>query len=192
MKFNIGKYEIKLNDIAHGSGYININSNQKNYSYQWGAMGGDIATFMLKIDGEYFANKICNNRFQFDIKNTFKKLRGLLKEDLDMPYYIELEFQKDYRKSVNSFYEEISLYDIGSQEQKFFNDFNWFMNLQLNFSFINDKIKRYEVENYFKEYSTEPHLLIEKKYSDEFKELVKLHAKIQKWIKKNMSSIPTQ
>lgn len=185
MKFNIGKYKIELNDIAHGSGVINICSDKKNYSYEWGAMGGDIATFMLKIDGEYFADKLCNNRFQFDIKNTFKKLRGLLKEDLDMPHYIEPEFQKDYRKSVNAFYQELLLFDVVDQEHKFFNDFNWFMNLQLNYSLIKDRYRSDEVENYFKEYSTEAHILIERKHSDEFKELVKLHAKIQKWIRKN-------
>ena len=66
-------------------------------------MGGTLKEFLLSINEDYFANRLCSNRFEFSKKGTFANVRKYIREEMDLPWYKETYFQKELREDLNRF-----------------------------------------------------------------------------------------
>lgn len=173
--------DIIFNDLGKGEGKIIIAGYNHNYSYTWGAMGDDLKTFLCRINSSYFADKLLGTRscYKFDSKKTFANLRKHIREEMGLPFYKHVEFQKEMREILNDFQNECE--ERG--ESYFVESFHYsFIN---KLPFYNIEARSYEqkrVENDFKEICEVWHF-IGTRLSYEYQFLCKLHSKIKRAIK---------
>lgn len=178
--FTIENAIITLHNKEINQGSISIKNKATAYSYEmyWGAMGGTIEEFLISINSDYFTDKLLGKRSMqvFDARGTFKNLRKFIREELDLPWYKHLDFQKDLREKLHSFQERCD--DFNSSEY-FVENFSHFVQYTLNYYRISDDHDRSVVEEAFNSIS-EPWEFLDTKYSSESKWLIKLHSKIKK------------
>ena len=170
----IDNTDIFLEDIGENQGKITIsNTYGYNYSCYWGAMGGYLADFISKINGDYFASKLMGSKsnYKIDIDATFKNLRKFIREEMSLPWYKELEFQKDMRKKLNEF-------QNSCENAHYFVDHFYFFVSELNYGLIKDKYDSKYIERDFKNISEPWNFIIETE-NDEFLFLYKLHKKLK-------------
>lgn len=124
---NIEGVEIILENFEINQGKITVNGPNQ-FSMYWGAMGGTIQEFLCEINSDYFASKLqgAEKTETFNVKKTFSELRRFIREDLDLPWYKHLEFQKDLREKIKSFENECIEYPY----DRFFVD-NFHRNISL-------------------------------------------------------------
>jgi hypothetical protein len=182
--FFIKKTKIILENKDENQGKIIIDDPDKGiYENYWGAMGGSIQDFILRINDEYFTNKLLGARSNqvFDAKGTFKELRKFIREELNLPWYKHLEFQKDFRKKLNNFQKNC---EYMNSDKFFINNFDFNIGTMPSYHLIEDRWERERLENDFKNIE-EPWHFIETKESEESKWLKSIHFKIkQKLLKK--------
>lgn len=99
-QIKIGQTDIFLEDFEkEGQGKITISDDWRGaYTYFWGAMGSNISEFILRINSDYFADKLCKNTYVFDGKLTAKNIRKHIREEL--PYWRFMSAQKEMRKEI--------------------------------------------------------------------------------------------
>lgn len=171
--------KIELIDIESNKGSISIeNTDGLNHFFSWSAMRGDIVSFIKSIDHDYFARKLSNRIYCFDRKNTFKNLRAILKNDLDLNHYNEMAFQKSFRSAVTDF--EKKMIGNESETANFFYDNFYLVKFYTDFSLISDIYRRNEIEDYFD--NIEPQYLIAEKFSDEYYYLSNIFLKLKKYL----------
>lgn len=181
-KLKIGNTDVFLEDFETGRGKITISDTYgHNYSMFWGAMGSTIKEFVCRIDEDYFAQKLipATDKRIIDIKSTFKEVREFIRTELDMPFYREMEFQKDMREKLKDFQNECE--EMG--KRWFVDSFNTSFVNSLDFYLISDRWEKEEIESNFKGISEPWHFLIEKP-SNNYKWLVSFHKKLVKKLKK--------
>lgn len=179
-QFKIQRTIVTLENLGENQGRITIgNQYSKIYEMYWGSMGGTLEEFLLRINSDYFANKLLgvHSMYVFDSKKTFKELRRFIREDLDLPWYKHQEFQKRLRESINLFQEHCTSDDY------FISHFSWYLNHRLDYHLIENRWERDRIEKDFNNI-TEPWHFIQQKESDETKWLKNLHKKIQNKISK--------
>lgn len=182
-KIKIENTDIFFENFELGKGKITIsNTYGYNYSAYWGAMSNNLEEFILEIDSNYFAKKLLGglNIQSFDVKTTFACLRKFIKDELPLPWYKHLEFQKDLRRLLNEF--QVCCEKEKSKEC-FIKMFDYYLLYSLDFSRIKNDTDRELLFDDFDRISDEPWHFIQTKESDECKWLKKLHKKIKKELK---------
>lgn len=176
-KIKIKGVDILLENIDTNQGKVIVSDNNgNNYSMFWGAMGGTIQHFICRINSDYFADKLLGTEKTqlFNVKQTFKELRRFIREDLDLPWYKHLEFQKDFREILKSFENEC----LENPYDRFFVDnFHSYFSYKQNFYLISDRYECSRIENDFKSLS-EPWNFIQTSESEKTKWLKYLHKQI--------------
>lgn len=177
-KFFIGDTEITLEEKGENKGEITVKDYRMGiYSMYWGAMGGTLKNFILRINEDYFTDKLLgvHSMYVFDIKATFKELRKFIRHEFNLPWYKHTEFQKDLRVKLKNFQDNCEEY---KSERYFVDDFNFYLGIQPDFYLIEDKFECNHIEKSFKSIE-EPWSFIQQKDSDTTKWLKKLHNKIK-------------
>ncbi len=66
---------ILLEDYELNKGKIIITNSSRSLSYYWGAMSGDLSSFLLNIDSDYFAGCLVPHGLErvLDVKRTFSE-----------------------------------------------------------------------------------------------------------------------
>jgi hypothetical protein len=102
-RLNIDGIQVQLEDLGNHQGTIIISGYGNDCSTYWGAMGSEIKEFILGVNGDYFANRLCRENYTFSIKETFKNVRQYLRsETYELSgWYKHMEFQKDLRERLN-------------------------------------------------------------------------------------------
>jgi hypothetical protein len=104
--FFINDTEVTLINEEFGKGQIIVSDiNMGYYQMYWGAMGQTIEDFIMSINGDYFTGKLLGHRSTqvFDVKKTFSTLRKFIRDELGLPWYKHLEFQRVLRGDINAF-----------------------------------------------------------------------------------------
>lgn len=146
-------------------------------------MKDDLKTFICRINADYFVSNLLGARscYSFDARKTFALLRKHIKEEMGLPFYKYIEFQKEMREVLNAFQreceEEGEAYFVDNFNRRFIDKLS-FYNLEGGSSWA-----RKSVESDFKDLSNEPWHFIQNKLSYEYEFLCKLHSKIKKAIK---------
>ena len=177
--FSIGGTEITFENKGENKGEITISDKEKGtYQMYWGAMGGTLQDFILRINEDYFTDKLLGVRSTqvFDAKGTFKELRKFIREELDLPWYKHLDFQKDLREKLSNFQKNCE--EINS-DRYFVESFDFNVGTMPDFYLIEDRWERERIERDFKGIS-EPWHFIQTKESQEAKWLKSLHFKIKR------------
>ena len=173
-KVKIDNTDIFLEDLGENQGKITVsNTWGYNYSYYWGAMGGNLSDFICGINGSYFASKLmgAKSNYTINISATFTGLRKFIKEELNMPWYKEQEFQKDMREKLNKFQSSCESSD------SFVSGFRSFIN-SLDFYLIPDRHESEYIKKDFESIS-EPWNFIVETENEEYLFLFKLHGKLK-------------
>jgi len=173
----IGKTKITLEDNGCSKGKIKIEDPDNGfYETYWGAMGGSLKEFLCQINSYYFSDRLLGHKSGqiFDVKSTFREVRKFIREELDLPWYKHIEFQKNLREKINIFQEKC---DDENSETYFVDFFSFYLGTMLNFNLIDDRWERERVEEDFK--ISEPWHFIQTKESYESKWLKSIHGKIK-------------
>lgn len=173
-RFQIKTADIILENLENGKGKIIISDlNNGSFSFFWDAMGDTIENFLKSINSDYFADKLCNNRYEFSAKKTAKEIRRYIREEMkyELPWYKFKSAQKELREKIKEIersenqYEALQLiqslpynlmcFDLSFSEEKEF------------LEIISDMV------------STEPWNFLQNDYSKEYKYLENLHTQIR-------------
>ena len=179
----IGHTDVFLENQGEGRGQITVNDRERGtYQSYWGSMGSSIEDFMLRINEHYFTSNLLRpgNGRVFDAKGTFASVRKFIREELGLPWYEHLEFQKDLREKLKNFQDNCE--EINS-DRYFVDSFGFYIGTMPDFYLIGDRYERGRVEKDFNNIS-EPWHFIATKPSKESLWLQSLHTKIKKRILK--------
>ena len=173
-RFQIQTADIILENIENGKGKIIISDlNNGSWSFFWGAMGESIENFIKSINSSYFADKLCNNKFEFSAKQTAKEIRRYIREEMsyELPWYKFRESQKELRKQIKKIEKSNSQYEALALIQDLPNSV---YSCELSFKENNEFSKILEDM-----VSCEPCNFLQNDYSHEYKYLENLHAQIR-------------
>lgn len=178
-KLKIDDTDIFLEDLGPEKGKIIIaNPWGHNYSYFWGAMGGDLKYFLCKINSSYFADKLmgAQSNNEMDAVKTFRDIRKFIATEFDLPWYKHREFQKDMRETLNDFQRECeSNRDVNYFVSQFFPCFVD----KLDYDLIEIRREREKVKSRFKGISEHWYFIVEQPNA-KYRWLVTLHEKLKK------------
>ena len=180
-RHKIDGVDVYLENFDHGKGKIIISDcYDKNYSYYWGSMGDSIEDFICKINSDYFMNCLIgyDNKYSFDSMGTFSNIRKHIREEISLPWYKHMAFQKDMRERLNSFQNDCE--DIS--DESFVDRFYHFIKYHLDYTLLDNNSYRYDrecIENDFKSIE-EPWHFISTKPSINNKWLMNFHSKLVK------------
>ena len=180
-KLTIDNTDVFLEDLGENEGKVTVsNTYGYNYSYYWGSMGGNLSKFICSINDDYFASKLMGSKSKYtiNIPATFRHLRQFIREELRMPWYREMEFQKDMREKLKNFQNncESAHYFVDHFYSSFIRD--------LDFSLIKDKYDANDIKEEFEGIS-EPWNFIVETENQEYIFLQKLHQKLKKKLSTN-------
>lgn len=169
--------DIYLHDYEFGRDKITISDSWgNNYSYFWDAMGNCISDFIKEINSNYFANKLIGykSNYEMDVKNTFTEIRKYIKNEMELPYYKHMEFQKNMREVLKNFQETCEEHN----DKNFFVStfFSNFIN-RLNYYLIDNRYERNRIEESFNSISEHWYFIVDKP-SKEYQWLKKFHKKL--------------
>lgn len=181
-KYLINDAHVYFENLGENQGKLIIDTGLNTYSTYWGSMSGNLYDFLLRIDNDYFANRLCSKNYSPNWKKTFTNIRKSIKSDLDLPWYEHQEFQKSMREKINEF--EKTCIDINSVDW-FISNIDYYMIKSMNFYLIENDFDARNIEKTFKGYfNCEPWHLVVETESHEYKYLKKLHNEIKKFINK--------
>jgi len=177
-KIRIGDTDVYLEDYDNGRGKIVVsNSYGHNYSYYWGAMSGTLSEFICRINSGYFADKLlgATSSWVMDTKATFTAIRKHIREEMDLPWYTHMEFQREMRELLKSFQSACQ----ENENEGMFVDWWWSKFVErLPYYQIDDRIDRETIKKDFYNIS-EPWGFIEQKPSPNYKYLLNLHKELK-------------
>ena len=177
--FFVGGTEIILENKGENQGQITINDKELGaYQMYWGAMGGTIQDFLMRINSDYFTDKLLGVRSTqvFDVKRTFAALRKYIRTEVGLPWYKHQEFQSNLRENLNLYQERCEEYN---SEKYFVDHFTDYLCRYPSFYLIDDRFEQERIEGELHNIS-EPWNFICTKESQEAKWLKSLHCKIKR------------
>lgn len=183
-KLQIGDTDVFLENFEKGKGKITIsNTYGHNYSMFWGAMGESLEEFLCGINSDYFASKLIpvSDERIIDTKATFTEVRKFIREEMGMPFYREMEFQKNMRKVLRSFQRECE--DEYGGKYRFVDCFFSSFIDRLDYFLIDDRFERNEIEEGFKGICEHWSFLVEKP-SANYDWLKSFHGKLKAKLQK--------
>jgi hypothetical protein len=182
-KLTIGSTDVILEDLGEGRGKVIIADFENDaFNYYWGSMGSSLSDFLLGINPDYFAGKLCPHEQsdEFDCKSTFTALRKFIREEMndELPWYSFMSAQKEMRKKINEMESEChSGEHFVSMMQGFSDSLNVFLLDDMTF------LEGMEFEKILSPLDNEPWHFIEKMPSRKFNFLMELLPKIKKELK---------
>jgi hypothetical protein len=178
IKLNIDDTDIFLEDLGENQGKITIsNTYGHNYSTFWGAMGDNLKDFILRINNDYFANRLLGRASsqEMDVKTTFKAIRDYIRDDIGIAWYEHMDFQKNMREVLTQFQRECE----ESKSAAFFVDnFNRYFLDRLDYWEVKERYRK-SIEESFESMGSEPWYFIHTKPNTKYKFLISLHQKLQ-------------
>lgn len=104
-KITIDSTDIILEDLGNEQGKIIIaDTYGYNYSTYWGAMGGSLKEFLMRINEDYFINRLLpsDDRGVFSGKKSVRNVRKHIKTELsyEIPWYKYMSAQKELRERL--------------------------------------------------------------------------------------------
>lgn len=176
IKMKIGNTDVVLTDMGSGKGAILVrNYDYGSFSYTWGAMGSSLKEFLLDINSDYFASKLCVNANEFCIKGTLANLRREIKGVL--PWYEFTEGQKEMRDAIKK-----NLSYCVNERQFVSECFDLHKYLVIpEYGYRKEEEFKEEIEGVF---NTDPWNYISTKPTKQYKWLTKIHGKIKKELSK--------
>lgn len=181
-RFKIKGAEIILVNKGENQGEIQIKGKTKgSFSMYWGAMGGTIEDFMVKINSDYFSSKLLGsiNSQVFCEKETFKNLRQYIKENIDFRVDRGSLFRKDLNKVLRDFQRKCKEHGTPTY---FIESFEYNLSI-IDFYLIEERYDKCRMREDFVAMSGEPWLFIGTKESDTSKWLKTIHAGIKRKLK---------
>lgn len=177
-KIIIGDTDILLEDTAPEKGKIIVaNPYGNNYSYYWGAMGGDLKSFLCDITPSYFADKLmgANDNNEMDVPATFAEVRKFIRKEIGLPWYEHQAFQKQMREVLNEYQKDC---EEEPSERHFV--YRWEAGFigRLDFYLIED---HGQLERQFKDIP-EIWNFIQKRPNAKYNWLVEMHGKLVKYL----------
>lgn len=169
----IDNTEVILQNYEFGQGKIIVsNLDEGSFSFYWGSMNATIENFLKSTNADYFAGKLCNEKYVFSGKNTAKSIRKFIKNEMndEMPWY---KF-KDHQKELRS---EISSIESARSHEEALQIIKGFHNIYVLESDFNEEKEFQEIIE--RRFSVEPWYFLEKEPSSEYKFLHGLHKKIK-------------
>lgn len=161
-----GQGKIIISDLYHGS-----------YSFYWGSMGDStIEIFLKRINSDYFAGKLCNEKNIFSGKNTARNIRKWIREEMsiDLPWYRFMSAQKELREKIK----ELDYCDNQYQAMYLIENLHDSLDC-FDLDYIEEKEFRKIIEDNF---TQEVWNLFGTETSSEYKFLKKLHKKLVKML----------
>lgn len=185
-RIKIDNTDVFLEDLGPGKGKITLSDTYNhNYSYFWGAMGGNLKEFLSYINASYFADKLMGSKSNsvMDVAKTFAAIRKFIVSEFNLPWYRHPEFQKKLRECLRDFQSQIE--ETPSQDLFVALFHSSFIN-SLCFWLIEDDYDRKIIEADFKGISEVWNFIVEKD-GPEYTWLIKFHAKLKKAISKELA-----
>lgn len=106
-----------LEDKGNGHGLIIIRSvGHGAFSHYWSAMGCDLDKFIMHVNSDYFAGKLCDSSYTFDSIGSTRNLRRFIREDLsfDLPWWTYMDQQKEMREEIKALESTRNEHDFAS------------------------------------------------------------------------------
>lgn len=181
-RFKIKGAEVILINKGTNQGEIQIKGKTKgSFSMYWGAMGGTIEDFMVKINSDYFSSKLLGsiNSQVFCEKETFKNLRQYIKESIDFRVDGGSLFRKDLNKVLRDFQRKCKEHGTHTY---FVESFEYNLS-KVDFRLVRERYDRDKMKYEFDAMFGEPWLFIDTKESDTCKWLKTIHAGIKQKLK---------
>lgn len=180
-RLQIENADVFLENLGSGKGKITIlDTHMGAYANYWGAMGESLESFIISINSDYFAKKLGKNLFSFCPKSTVKNLRKAIKEELH--WWEDISAQKRLRECIK-YLELCSSVDEFIRLCITIPESLHVLELTLN----EEAEFRSRIKDIFE---SEPWEYIEHKPSNEYKWLVKIHKKLQLYLKKTSQTTP--
>lgn len=179
--FRIDETDVILQDFEFGRGKIIISNSQHNVSYFWGAMGSTLTDFLTTINLDYFIGCLSDAMMSDPVcmKNTIRNVRQAIRDEIPLPWYKHLEFQKDMREILNRYVDN----DYYTDEMAFINSFGKF-HKKLNYHLIKDKYDRKDIEDMMEGLCDEPWHYIETTDNNQKIWLKRFYPKLINYLKK--------
>lgn len=160
-------------EISEREGKVIVEGYGKTWSYSWGAAGDKgIIEFLKSINSDYFAGKLCNEMMAFSAKESLKKFKRELREEME--WYEHLELQKELR----GYLREIENNCTGFHE--FMEEISA---LPRKFTSHGDR-DRQDFKSSLENVCLMPHDYLDNDYTDEYKWLMKIHKELVAKLKK--------
>ncbi len=171
----IDEAEIILQDLGDSQGKLIVAHPWYNGSTYWGAMGGTLKEFLMRINEDYFTGRLSNSKGVINMKSTMRDVRKAIREEL--PWYKDTEFQKELREKLN---------DIQSNcenDHQFVDAMNGLPESLMYYDLESYKREK-EIKQLLKDILSEPWHYIVHGESPEQKFYRQLHKKLVKHLKK--------
>lgn len=183
IRFKIDSVDVILEDFGDGKGKIIISDLNYgyNFSYYWGAMGDSLADFLVRINSDYFADKLGPYAAgEINARKTLISIRKALKEYYysEFPWYVEKEFQQNLRDNLKELQDNgfVNVDHFMGQITRLIDNLDYYL--------ISDRFDRERVKEAIKTALSEPWYFI---YHEEHKQITYLknfHVKLVKKLKK--------
>lgn len=188
-EFLIDDTKVTLENKGGGKGEVTITCPKRGiFSVFFGAMGNDLSDFLLRINSDYFCDKLLphGTKNEFCPKRTFANIRKAIKEDINLPWYEYMDFQKSLRDNLREFQRDCQ----ELPHSKYFVDCFKFRVIDCaKFYLIDDKYERQWLQEDFNNWFSEPWYLIGEKKSEIYLWMEKLFKKINKRLQKEVASL---
>jgi len=180
--FKINNADVILDDQGDGKGKIIIADLNYgyNFSYYWGAMGNSLNDFLIRINSDYFADKLGPyTAGSINTRKTLTLIRKSLKEYFysEFPWYVEKDFQQHLRDELKAI-----------EKEGFISDDHFMLIMgrfgdDLNYYLINNEYDRKRAKEAIKCALNEPWYFINHDEHKEITYLKRFHSKLVKKLK---------
>ena len=183
IRFKVDNVDVMIEDLGEGKGKILISDLNYGYNFSnyWGAMGDSIFDFLIRINADYFADKLGPyGAGEINTRKTMALVRKSLKEYFysEFPWYVEKEIQQDLRDEL-----KVMATDGFVSDDHFVSVIDRLED-NLNYYLIDNTYDRARAKEAIKASFSEPWYCI---YHDEHKQITylkKFHTKLVKKLKK--------
>lgn len=188
--FKIDNVDVFLDNKEFGRGKITISDDYgHNFSCYWGAMGDTLEDFIIRINDDYFVNKLGPiGQGPINGKKTVANIRRHLNREgfhYSYPWYKHMEFQKSLREALN----ELANDDF--RDESLYDDLKYMIEYKIDFNSIEDYHEEERVKQELKDnLLQEPwHFIVNDEHRDNIW-LSKFHKKLIKELKKQKKLQP--
>ena len=171
-----------LEDIREGAGRVSLYIGHREFPFTWGAMGArGIKNFLLETDSDYFCGKLCpcDDRSVFSAKASLRAIKDYIAQEY--PYYKHMDFQKDMRKHLKRL-------ETITDSEEFISKFHDMVLYSFDYSLIEDRSDRREVESYFNDFRSYAWEYLGTEPTGTYKTIAEMHKRLKAKLKKELNT----